>query len=172
MTSSERPSPEPLLEKGASPAVLRGGRILECCGSLKCLELCIGLGPLGRLSSGIPGNAVRGFPGSSAIFLEFLPESPSRSGGMAHLSGSVLRDAARLSQRYPPLGARGLLVSQDPQNGYLSDACAIPYENKAKRVRYPLCDAISKGFRAIWGGYLALGAKATTPCHKTSQCRK
>ena len=37
------------------------------------------------------------------------------------------------------------------QKRYLGDACAIPYENKAKRVRYPLCGAISKGYCAIWG---------------------
>ena len=39
MTGSERPSPEPLLKKGASPAVLGGETILECSGALKCLEL-------------------------------------------------------------------------------------------------------------------------------------
>ena len=35
------------------------------------------------LSTGIPGNALRAFPGFSGIFPEFLPESPSRTGGMA-----------------------------------------------------------------------------------------
>ena len=36
------------------------------------------------LSRGIPGNALRAFPGSfRIIFPEFLPESPSRTGGMA-----------------------------------------------------------------------------------------
>ena len=34
------------------------------------------------------------------------------------------------------------------QKGYLSDTCAIPYENKANGR---LCDAISKGYCAIWG---------------------
>ena len=38
-----------------------------------------------------------------------------------------------------------------PQKGYLSNTCATPYENKAKRVRYPLCDTISKGYCEIWG---------------------
>ena len=83
----------------------------------------------------------------------------------SHGSGPVLRDTARLSQRYPPIARYGVLVSQHghlgarppppflsisplesmrnggaipPSNlGYLSDTCAIPYENKAKRVRYP-----------------------------------
>ena len=43
-----------------------------------------------------------------------------------------------------------------PQKGYLSDTCAIPYENKANGCDTPLCDTISKGI-ARYGGYLALG---------------
>ena len=39
MTSSERPSPEPLLKKEASPAVLRGRQLWKCSGSFVCLEL-------------------------------------------------------------------------------------------------------------------------------------
>ena len=42
--------------------------------------------------------------------------------------------------RYPP-----------PQKGYLSDACAIPFENKANGCDTPLGDTISKGYCAIWG---------------------
>ena len=38
-----------------------------------------------------------------------------------------------------------------PQKGYLSDTCAIPYENKANECDTPLCDTISKGYCAIWG---------------------
>ena len=100
------------------------------------------------------------------------------------LSGPVLRDTARLSQRYPLLRAMGFLVSQHgqlgaippplflsvsplesmrsvgaiapPQKGYLSDTCAIPFENKANGCDTPLCDTISKGYRDM-GGYLALG---------------
>ena len=41
------------------------------------------------LSTGIPGNALRAFPGLSGIFPEFLPESASRTGGMAHLQKTV-----------------------------------------------------------------------------------
>ena len=39
-----------------------------------------------------------------------------------------------------------------PQKGYLSDTCAIPHENKAKWVGYPLCDTTSKGYCRIRGG--------------------
>ena len=51
----------------------------------------------------------------------------------------------------------GGAIPPPPQKGYLSDTCAIPYENKANGCDTPLCDTISKGYCAIWGGYLALG---------------
>ena len=110
------------------------------------------------------------------------------------LSGPVLRDTARLSQRYPPIARYGFLVSQHgqlgaippppflsvsplesmrsggaiplPQKWYLSDTCAISYENKANGCDTPLCDTISKGYCAIGGGvspYLALGHKFAPP---------
>ena len=44
--------------------------------------------------------------------------------------------------RYPP----------QPKKGYLSDTCAIPFENKANGCDTPLFDTISKGYCAIWGG--------------------
>ena len=46
-----------------------------------------------------------------------------------------------------------------PQKGYLSDTCAIPYENKANGCDTPLCDTISKGYCAIWGGISHWAAK-------------
>ena len=95
------------------------------------------------------------------------------------LSGPVLRDTARLSQRYSPIARYGFLVSQHgqlryplplflsdspfesmrsggaipppPQKGYLSDTCAFPFENKANWYDTPLCHTISKGYCAIWG---------------------
>ena len=95
-------------------------------------------------------------------------------------SGPVLRDTARLSRRYPLLRAMGFFgvstwpIGRDtpspfsewfplgehakwrcdtpPQKGYLSDTCAIPYENKGNGCDTPLCDTISKGYCAIWGG--------------------
>ena len=87
MTSSERPSPEPLLKKEASPAVLRGensGNALEASNALNYRAW----GFPAVLSRGIPGKAPRAFPGSFwrglfRNFLDFLPESPSRTGGVA-----------------------------------------------------------------------------------------
>ena len=46
-----------------------------------------------------------------------------------------------------------------PQKGYLSDTCAIPYENKANGCDTPLCDTISKGYCAICGGISHWAAK-------------
>ena len=46
-----------------------------------------------------------------------------------------------------------------PQKGYLSDTCAIPYENKANGCDTPLCDTISKGYCAIWGDISHWAAK-------------
>ena len=46
-----------------------------------------------------------------------------------------------------------------PQKGYLSDTCAILYENKANGCDTPLCDTISKGYCAIWGGISHWAAK-------------
>ena len=46
-----------------------------------------------------------------------------------------------------------------PQKGYLSDTGAIPYENKASGCDTPLCDTISKGYCAIWGGTSHWAAK-------------
>ena len=98
------------------------------------------------------------------------------------LGGPVLRDTARLSQRYPPnacYAAMGFLVSQHgqwgaippppflrisplesmrsggaippPQNGYLSDTCAIPHENKANGCDTPSAILSRRGL-ARYGG--------------------
>ena len=67
MTGSERPSPEPLLKKEASPAVLGGGNsgnALEPSNALNCSVW----GIPAVLSRGVPGNALRAFPGSSRNF--------------------------------------------------------------------------------------------------------
>ena len=47
-----------------------------------------------------------------------------------------------------------------PQKGYLSDTSAIPYENKANGCDTPLCDTISKGYCAMWGGISHWAAKS------------
>ena len=109
------------------------------------------------------------------------------------LSGPVLRDTARLSQRYPPIARYGVFdvstwpigcdtpspfsepfppwracevevrYPPPPQKGYLSDTGAIPYENKANGCDTPLCDSISKGYCAIWGGISHWAAKRMIP---------
>ena len=50
-----------------------------------------------------------------------------------------------------------------PQKGYLSDTGATPYEYKANGCDTPLCDTISKGYCAIWGGISHWAAKVATP---------
>ena len=68
------------------------------------------------------------------------------------LSGPVLRDTARLSQRYPPIARLGLLVSQHGQLGAIPpppilrvspmrSGGAIPPPSKGVSQRY-LCDAL------------------------------
>ena len=73
MTSSERLSPEPLLKKEASPAVLRGLEFWKCSGGFKSLEF---------QGLGVPSCGV-----FSDFFPEFLLESPSCIGGMAQKVG-------------------------------------------------------------------------------------
>ena len=53
----------------------------------------------------------------------------------------------------------GGAIPPPPQKGYLSDTCAIPYKNKASGCDTPLCDTISKGYCAIWGGISHWAAK-------------
>ena len=118
-----------------------------------------------------------------AISLEFLPfEAAIFLGACCRqaLSGPVLRDTARLSQRRPLLRAMGFLVSQHgqlgaippppflsvsplesmrsggvipppPQKGYLSDTCAIPYENRQMGAIPPSAILSRKGI-ARYGG--------------------
>ena len=67
------------------------------------------------------------------------------------LSASPWR-ACEVEVRYPP----------PPQKGYLSDTCAIPFENKANGCNTPLCDTILKGYCAIWGGISHWAAKSVS----------
>ena len=57
-------------------------------------------------------------------------------------------ESRRNGVRYPP----------PPQKGYLSDTCAIPYENKAKRVRCPPSAILSRKGIARYGGVSRIGA--------------
>ena len=53
-----------------------------------------------------------------------------------------------------------------PPKGYLSDTRAIPYENKANGCDTPLCDTISEGYCAIWGGVSRAG-----PLSQRRECK-
>ena len=108
---------------------------------------------------------------------------------VSHLSGPVLRDTARLSQQYPPIARYGVfgvstwLIGCDPpppplfwafppwracevevrypphkrvSQRYLRDTT---WKQGKKRVIAPLCDTISKGYCAIWGGIFQWAAK-------------
>ena len=63
---------------------------------------------------------------------------------------------------FPPWRACEVEVRYPPRKGYLSDTCAIPYENKAKACDTPLCDTISRRSCAIWGGISHWAAKKVT----------
>ena len=91
MTSSERPSPEPLLKKEVSPAVLTGRQFWKCSGEATNALNYRAWGIPAVLSRGVPGKALRAFPGSFRNFPEFLPESPSRAGGMAQYPNDMLK---------------------------------------------------------------------------------
>ena len=110
---------------------------------------------------------------------------------MCMLSGPVLRDTARLSQRYPPIARYGVVgvstwpippppfsdhfpqrehakwrcdtTPPPPPKGYLSNTGAIPYENKANGCGTLLCDTISKGYCAI-GGVSRTGPPSVYVC--------
>ena len=56
------------------------------------------------------------------------------------------------SERFPLVDHAKWRCDTPPEKGYLSDTCAIPCENKANGCDTPLCDTISKGYCAIWGG--------------------
>ena len=68
MTGSERPSPEPLLKKEASPAVLGGREFWKCSGAFKCLELQ----GLGHPSRTLEGNSRKRSESVSGLFPEFF----------------------------------------------------------------------------------------------------
>ena len=103
------------------------------------------------------------------------------------LSGPVLRDTARLSQRYPPIARYGVFgvstwpigcdtpspfLSVSPLESMQSGGAIPPLERGISAIlaRYPLktrqmgaipplCDTISKGYCAIWWGISHWAAK-------------
>ena len=78
MTSSERPSPEPILKKEASPAVLGGERILKTLWNSQNALNHRAWGIPAVLSREIPGNALRAFLES---FRNFFRKVPAVLGG-------------------------------------------------------------------------------------------
>ena len=122
------------------------------------------------------------------LFLGFYVEKPRKD-----LSGPVLRDTARLSQRYPPIARYGVFgvstwpigcdtpsprflsvlplesmrsggAISPPQKGYLSDTCAIPSENKANGCDTPPPSAIlSRKGIARYGGVSRTGPLRERP---------
>ena len=87
-TGSERPSPETLLKKEASPAVPGGDNSGNAPDA--SMSWIIGLGGSQPYSRGEFQEMLwERFRGLSGIIPEFLPESPSRTGGVAHLLTSL-----------------------------------------------------------------------------------
>ena len=105
MTSSERPFPEPLLKKEASPAVLGGERILEMLWKPQTPWIR-GLGQSQPYSRGeFQETLWERFRGLSGIFPEFPPESHSHTGGMAQ------------EGVYPEIGNRPQKALSNPPKG-------------------------------------------------------
>ena len=110
MTGSERPSPEPLLKKEASPAVLGGensGNALEASSALNYRVW----GIPAVLSRGIPGNALRAFPGSFRKFSGISSGKSQPYGGCGCVTAISMNScAARCgssSDSRPSASARG-----------------------------------------------------------------
>ena len=70
--TSERPSPEPILKREASPAVLVGENSGDALEALSAL-ICWAGGIPAALSRRIPGYALRASPGSFRFFLGISP---------------------------------------------------------------------------------------------------
>ena len=100
-----------------------------------------------------------------AIPRDYLSDTP-----LLRAMGFLVSQHGRLGAIPPPpfLSVSPLESSRSggtippPQKGYLTDTGAIPYENKANGCDTPLCDTISKGYCAIWGGISHWAAKTTS----------
>ena len=97
-----------------------------------------------------------------AIPRDYLSDTPllRAMGFLVSQHGQLGAIPPPFSERFPPLESmRSGGAIPPPQKGYLSDTCAIPFENKANGCDTPLCDTISKGYCAIWGGISHWAAK-------------
>ena len=83
--------------------------------------------------------------------------------------GTIPPPPSPFSERFPWRACEAEVRYPPPQKGYLSDTCVIPYENKANGCDTPLCDTISKGYCAIWGGISHWAAKITPHPTQISQ---
>ena len=118
----------------------------------------------------------------------YLTVALSRIVTRKHLSGPVLRDTARLSQRYPPIARYGVFgvstwpigcdtpspfsehfpfgeyakwrCDTPPSKGYPSDTCAIPFENKANGCDTPRLQYYLERVLRDMGGISHWAAKA------------
>ena len=126
---------------------------------------------------------------SETLSEEDFPLGDSRS---CCLSGPVLRDTARLSQRYPRIARYGVFgVSTWPigcdtpspfserfppwrackvgvrypplKRGISAILARYPMKTRQNACDTPLCDTISKGYCAIWGGISHWAAKHVAP---------
>ena len=90
------------------------------------------------MSHGLSGPVSRGIPISrdtARLCLRYPPIA--RYGVFGDSTWPVGCDTPSLFMSVSPLESmRGGCAIRPPQKGYLSDTCAIAYENKAKRMRY------------------------------------
>ena len=104
MSSSERPSPEPILKKRGVPSCTGAERILEALWKPQ-MPWIIGLGASQPYSRGNSRKRSESVSGVFPEFLrEFLPESPTRTGGIRGRKKPInINNLAGLSRKWVKL---------------------------------------------------------------------
>ena len=118
--------------------------------------------PLGGIISIVGGTFVHLVAPYCAIPRDYLSDTPLlRAMGVFGVSTwRIGCDTPSPFSECSPRGEHAKWRCDTPaQKGYLSDTGAIPYENKANGCDTSLCDTISKGYCAIWGGISHWAAK-------------
>ena len=102
-----------------------------------------------------------------AIPRDYLSDTPllRAMGFLVSQHGQLGAIPPPFSERFPHEEHAKWRCDTPPQKGYLSDTGAIPYENKANGCDTPVCDTISKGYCAIWGGISHWAAKPCLTSH-------